>query len=74
MKATNMKQQTHTKQTHPAAQAKPSHTPRSHPRHEEISARAHEIYLTRGGAHGNDLDDWLLAEYELKQKQSQSLK
>ena|SRR5579872_205527 len=30
-----------------------------------IAARAHELYLQRGGADGHDLDDWLAAEKEL---------
>jgi hypothetical protein len=38
--------------------------------HEEIRLRAYEIFLTRGGTHGNDHDDWLLAEHELKQGRS----
>jgi hypothetical protein len=37
---------------------------------EEISRRAHEIYLSRGGIPGRELDDWLLAERELKQERS----
>lgn len=36
------------------------------PRHEEISLRAYEIYLERGGIPGNELDDWLQAERELE--------
>ena len=32
---------------------------------EEIAERAYELYMARGGAHGNDLDDWLRAESEL---------
>lgn len=32
-----------------------------------IAERAHEIYVTRGSAHGSDLDDWLRAERELNQ-------
>jgi len=32
---------------------------------EAISLRAYEIYQGRGGAHGNDLDDWLRAETEV---------
>jgi hypothetical protein len=31
-------------------------------RHEAVARRAYEIFLARGGAHGRDLDDWLLAE------------
>ena len=32
---------------------------------EQIAARAYELYLARGGAHGQDWDDWLAAEREL---------
>jgi hypothetical protein len=39
--------------------------------HEEIRLRAYEIFLARGGVHGNDQNDWLLAEHELKQGCSQ---
>ena len=34
---------------------------------EIIAARAYQIYLERGRAHGHDWDDWLQAEYELRQ-------
>jgi hypothetical protein len=34
---------------------------------ERIAARAYELYLARGGAHGHDWDDWLAAERELAQ-------
>ena len=30
-----------------------------------IAARAHEIYVTRGGEHGKALEDWLQAEREI---------
>jgi hypothetical protein len=36
------------------------------PTEEEIALRAYEIYLERGKTDGNDVDDWLQAEYELK--------
>ena len=36
------------------------------PSHEEISLRAYEIYLERGGHPGNEMDDWLQAERELE--------
>ena len=39
-----------------------------HPTSEEIELRAHEIYLERGGAHGQDVEDWLQAESELAEK------
>ena len=32
---------------------------------ERIAARAYELYLARGGSHGQDWDDWLAAEREL---------
>jgi DUF2934 family protein len=32
---------------------------------EEIAERAYELFMARGGAHGQDVDDWLLAESEL---------
>jgi hypothetical protein len=32
---------------------------------EEISRRAHELYLQRGGGHGKDVEDWVRAEKEL---------
>jgi len=32
---------------------------------EEISRRAYELFLERGGADGGDIDDWLRAEREL---------
>jgi hypothetical protein len=35
---------------------------------EEIRQRAFEIYMERGGIHGCDLDDWLQAERELREK------
>jgi hypothetical protein len=35
------------------------------PSHEEVAARAHELFEDRGRAEGHDLDDWLQAENEL---------
>jgi hypothetical protein len=32
---------------------------------ETVAKRAFELYLARGGQHGNDLGDWLQAEREL---------
>jgi Protein of unknown function (DUF2934) len=40
-------------------------TAEGHPTREEIELRAHQIYVERGGAHGQDLKDWLQAEREL---------
>ena len=33
--------------------------------HEQIEARAHEIYLDRGAEPGHEMDDWLRAECEI---------
>jgi len=40
----------------------------SAPTREEIELRAYQIYVERGGAHGQDVDDWLRAERELVEK------
>ena len=34
----------------------------------EVSRRAYEIYETRGGLDGHDIDDWLLAEGEVERR------
>jgi hypothetical protein len=34
---------------------------------ERLAARAYELYLSRGGDPGRDVDDWLEAERELQQ-------
>ena len=38
----------------------------SEPSEDDIRARAYQRYLERGGDHGQDFDDWLEAERELK--------
>ena len=42
-----------------------SHTPT----YEEIAEAAYQRYLSRGGAHGQDIDDWVQAERELQEQQ-----
>lgn len=37
---------------------------------EQIRERAHQIFLARGCAPGNELDDWLRAEQELKRERA----
>lgn len=44
------------------------------PTHEEIALRAYEIYLERGGAPGDALQDWTRAERELQEKSSKPKK
>jgi len=39
---------------------------------ERVAARAYELYLARGGAHGSDWEDWLAAEKELAGKQPEN--
>jgi hypothetical protein len=48
-----------------AEQAPPQEGPPA-PTPEQIRRRAHEVYISRGGAPGQDWDDWLQAEAELK--------
>jgi len=38
------------------------------PSHDEIAVAAYGRYLSRGGGHGRDFDDWLEAERELRDK------
>jgi CheY-like chemotaxis protein len=45
-------------------------TPDAVPTIEEIRHRAHEIFMARGGTPGNELDDWLRAEQELKRERA----
>ena len=40
----------------------------SEPSEEDIRLRAYHRYLERGGGHGQDHDDWLEAERELKER------
>jgi len=39
---------------------------RTTPSHEQIAARAYELYVTRGGGEGQAMSDWLRAEGELR--------
>ena len=38
-----------------------------HPAEEQIRMRAYELFQSRGGQPGKAMDDWLQAEYELRQ-------
>ena len=40
----------------------------STPTHDEIAAQAYQIYLREGCAEGRDLDHWLRAEEELRER------
>ncbi len=54
----------------PAPTTRKSGAAKSAPTHEEIALRAYQIYLERGGAPGNELEDWTRAERELLKKSS----
>jgi hypothetical protein len=41
----------------------------SAPSHEAVAQRAYELFLQRGGGEGQDLEDWLRAESELRAAQ-----
>ena len=36
------------------------------PSPEDVARRAYEIFRSRGGVHGRDVEDWLAAERELQ--------
>ena len=36
--------------------------------HDAIACRAHARFVQRGGTHGQDVDDWLAAEQELREE------
>lgn len=40
------------------------------PTREQIEHRAYELYVQRGGENGQDLEDWLAAEKELRNQHS----
>ena len=46
--------------------AKQMTAPSSAPTHEQIAARAYEIFVERGRPEGRDLDHWLEAEAQLR--------
>jgi hypothetical protein len=43
-------------------------TAESSPTREEIELHAYQIYMERGGADGQDVEDWLQAERELVER------
>jgi hypothetical protein len=51
----------------PTEKSQPQTVP-SAPIREEIELRAYQIYVERGRAHGQDVEDWLQAERELVEK------
>jgi len=49
----------------PGTQRREHLSSRRNPIIQDIEARAYQIYIGRGAAHGNDLDDWLQAERQV---------
>lgn len=47
----------------PRATAMEQSSPR--PTYDDVARRAYELFIERGGAHGQDWDDWLSAERQL---------
>jgi len=43
-------------------------SPPAYPSRRAIADRAYELYVARGRADGNDLDDWLQAECDLRSR------
>jgi DUF2934 family protein len=52
----------------PPQMPEPQHDVAANGETARIAARAYELYLARGGAHGSDWEDWLTAERELTGK------
>jgi hypothetical protein len=47
-------------------------TANGHPSQEAIAVRAYQLYLERGGAPGNELEDWIQAELQLAMENGKS--
>jgi len=48
--------------------AQPDRTNGNSPTRGDIERRAYELFLARGGTHGNDLGDWFRAEQEVRKQ------
>jgi hypothetical protein len=57
-----------------SAPPKPKASAARKPTYEQIQARAYEIFLGRGGARGDELQDWLQAESELASRRKSPAK
>ncbi|HVH27987.1 MAG TPA: DUF2934 domain-containing protein [Vicinamibacterales bacterium] len=57
------------KKTRPAPKAAPAPkrptVQRQPPTERDIAMRAYQLFIQRGGEHGRDIEDWLLAQREL---------
>jgi hypothetical protein len=43
---------------------------RSEADRDRVAERAYELYMARGGEHGQDMEDWLTAEREVSGRES----
>jgi hypothetical protein len=48
---------------------RPAESPATTPDPRRVAERAYELYLSRGGEDGRDMDDWFVAEQELIRNQ-----
>jgi len=53
-----------------SVQARQPGAPAHQPSADEIAQAAYQRYLSRGGQHGSDFDDWIEAERELTRQRS----
>jgi len=54
-----------------SADTSTSETAPNSPTYDEIAEAAYHRYLSRGGVDGQDFDDWLEAERELRERRTQ---
>ena len=54
----------------PTAQSRPSEDPDPAKAEEQVRARAYELFESRGGEAGHELEDWLRAEEEVTGQKS----
>ena len=57
-----------TRKSPTTTQATPTTSSLSSLNHAEIANRAYELFLANGAAHGRDLEHWLQAESELRDR------
>jgi len=54
--------------TSPAGPSSPDGAMTTNPAREQIAMRAYELYMARGGSDGQEVEDWLAAERELRDR------
>jgi hypothetical protein len=66
---TSVKQRGTARVSHDSGPAAATSPAAAQPSWEDVARRAYEIFLTRGGVDGRDVEDWLAAERELRRLQ-----